>query len=199
MYDASKRLFDAVLALMALVVLSPAFAVLAIWIPLDSPGPVLYRARRAGIGGSPFFMFKFRTMVSNADQIGGPSTGLNDRRVTRLGALLRRYKIDEIPQLLNVVKGDMSLVGPRPEVLQYTDLYEGEEKLILTVRPGITDLASLEFSRLDLALGDKSPDEVYETVVKPRKNQLRVRYVKERSWGLDLQILAKTLFKVVRN
>jgi lipopolysaccharide/colanic/teichoic acid biosynthesis glycosyltransferase len=199
MYETSKRWFDLLAASTALVLFSPLLLLLALIILAQSPGPVFYRATRTGLNGRPFIMFKFRTMVTNADKIGGPSTGLNDPRVTPIGRWLRRFKLDELPQLINVVCGDMSLVGPRPEVPQYTALYEGDEKLILTVRPGITDLASLEFSRLDQHLGQDNPDAVYENVIKPRKNKLRVQYARERCWSLDLSILVKTLLKIVRN
>ena len=131
-------------------------------------------------------------MVLNADQLGGPTTGLHDPRVTTVGRFLRKFKLDELPQLINVLKADMSLVGPRAEVPQYTDLFQGDEKLILTVRPGITDLSSLEFNALDEAVGSENPDDVFEKHVLPLKNALRVKYVKERSFGKDLSILFKT-------
>ena len=143
-------------------------------------------------------MYKFRTMVENADQIGGGSTGKNDPRITRVGLFLRRYKLDELPQLLNVVKGDMSLVGPRPELPMYTSLYEGDQLLILTVKPGITDYASLEYRQLDEALGDEDPDSVYEERVMPIKNALRVKYAKEHNLWVDAKILMKTIIRVLR-
>lgn len=192
-----KRFLDVLFALAGLVLLGPGLLLLAALVKAASPGPVFYMAVRSGKGGVPFRMFKFRTMVENADSLGGPSSGLDDPRVTPLGRWLRRHKIDELPQLINVLKGDMSLVGPRPEVPLYTREYAGEELLILTVRPGITDLASLAFSRLDEVLGREEPDRVYEEQVRPRKNALRVKYVKERSLLLDFQILFRTLGRVL--
>lgn len=193
-----KRFFDLVLSSIGLVLVSPFFIVIAICIRLDDPGPVFYRAVRTGQNGKPFIMYKFRTMVENADQIGGGSTGKNDPRITRVGLFLRRYKLDELPQLLNVVKGDMSLVGPRPELPMYTSLYEGDQLLILTVKPGITDYASLEYRQLDEALGDEDPDSVYEERVMPIKNALRVKYAKEHNLWVDAKILMKTIIRVLR-
>src|SRR5207245_5742371 len=129
--------FDLILSLLGLIVLAPLLAALALLIKLDSPGPVFYRGVRAGRNGKPFRIFKFRTMVMNADKIGGPSSAAGDPRITRVGQFLRRYKLDELPQLLNVLKGEMSLVGPRPEVLQYVAMFNTEEKAILSVPPGI--------------------------------------------------------------
>src|SRR5687767_5464030 len=138
-----KRVFDVICALAALVVLSPVLLGLALTIRMSSPGPVFYRGVRVGLHGRPFRIFKFRSMVINADQLGGASTADGDPRITSIGRLLRKTKLDELPQLLNVLAGDMSFVGPRPEVQQYVDMYTEEEKAILTVRPGITDWASL--------------------------------------------------------
>lgn len=136
-------------------------------------------------------------MVQDAERLGGPSTGMEDPRITRLGRYLRKCKLDELPQLLNVLRGEMSIVGPRPEVPEYTRLYEGDEKLILTVLPGITDYASLQFIHLDEILGSKEPDRVYEEQVRPVKNALRVKYVKEWAFWKDIVIVGKTLVKLV--
>lgn len=193
----AKRLFDLLLAGAGVVCLAPVLILVGILVRLDSKGPALYRGVRSGRHGRPFRMLKFRTMVVGAEQLGGGSTGKDDPRVTRLGRLLRRYKIDELPQLLNVLKGEMSIVGPRPELPQYTSQYTGEEEIILTVLPGITDLASMEFARLDEVLGDSDPDRVYEDHVRPVKNALRVKYVSEQSFLGDLAIIFKTLRKVV--
>jgi len=194
----AKRLLDILISFAGLLVLSPIMAATAIAVRIDSPGPIFYRAVRTGLNGRPFIMYKFRTMVENADKIGGGSTGKNDPRITRVGLFLRRYKLDELPQLINVLKGDMSLVGPRPELPMYTSQYEGDELLILTVKPGITDYASLEFRHLDAALGDEDPDKVYEERVMPRKNALRVKYAKEHSLCVDTKILVKTVVQVLR-
>ena len=197
LYPVAKRLFDVLASVLGLLVLSPFLLVLAALIRLDSKGPVFYRGTRSGKGGRPFKILKFRTMVQDAEHLGGPSTGKDDPRVTRVGQHLRKYKLDELPQLINVLKGEMSVVGPRPEVPQYTRLYEGDEELILTVRPGITDYASLKFVHLDEVLGKESPDRVYEEKVRPVKNALRVKYVKERSFWGDIAIIAKTIVKLV--
>jgi lipopolysaccharide/colanic/teichoic acid biosynthesis glycosyltransferase len=194
----AKRAFDLVVALPSLVLLSPVLLVIAAIVKLDSNGPVLYRGVRSGRYGRPFRIFKFRTMRPDAEQTGGGSTARDDIRVTRVGRVLRRYKLDELPQLINVIVGDMSLVGPRPELPQYTREYAGDEEVILSVRPGITDDASLEFSQLGDVLGNDDPDGVYELQVKPVKNALRVKYVRERSFTGDLRILGRTLRTIVK-
>src|SRR5207245_2498410 len=138
-----KRSFDLIFSLLGLIVLAPVFAAVAVAIKIESAGPVFYRGVRAGRYGKAFRIFKFRTMVEDADKIGGPSSSADDPRITRVGNFLRRYKLDELPQLLNVLRGEMSLVGPRPEVLQEVLLYTEEEKRLLEVRRGITDWASI--------------------------------------------------------
>jgi lipopolysaccharide/colanic/teichoic acid biosynthesis glycosyltransferase len=192
----AKRLFDIVSSAVALLVLSPVLLVIAAGVKLTSPGPVFYRGLRTGRHGKPFRLLKFRTMVVDAAEIGGPSTGMDDPRVTRFGAWLRRFKLDELPNLVCVLSGQMSIVGPRPEVPQYTNLYEGEEKLILSVRPGITDLSSVRFIDLAAHIGAENVDAAFETRVLPVKNRLRVQYVKERSFWFDLKIIASTLLKL---
>lgn len=192
-YQICKRLFDLFFASVALLILSPLLLVIAVLVRLDSPGPVLYGALRAGRYNVPFRMLKFRSMVVGADSMGGLSVGKNDPRVTRVGGFLRRYKLDELPQLLNVLKGEMSLVGPRPEFLKYAQQYEGEELLILNVPVGITDYASVAFIRMDELLGNGDPDSVYEEQIRPMKNALRVRYAQEQSFRVDLLILFSTL------
>jgi lipopolysaccharide/colanic/teichoic acid biosynthesis glycosyltransferase len=192
-----KRLFDIVCAVCMLLVFSPLLLLLAILIKLDSKGPIFYRGLRMGRYGHPFQIFKFRTMVPDAERLGGLSTAKDDARVTRIGKHLRKYKLDELPQLLNVIKGEMSMVGPRPEMPEYTRLYVGEEQLILTARPGITDYASLEFINLGELLGNEAPDKVYEEQVRPIKNALRVQYVREQTFGRDIAILVKTVLKLV--
>lgn len=136
-------------------------------------------------------------MVKNADKIGGNSTALNDSRLTKIGRFLRKYKLDELPQFINVIKGEMSLVGPRPQVRKYTDLYKGELKLILFFKPGITDLASLYFLDMDKTLGNENVDDKYATQIEPIKNILRLRYVKEQSFCLDIRILIETVFSLI--
>jgi len=137
-------------------------------------------------------------MVVDAESLGGPTTGTNDKRVTPIGALLRRTKLDELPQFINVLTGDMSLVGPRPEVLEYTGTYTGEEKIILAMRPGITDYSSIEFADLDDLVGDKDPDKYFCEHIMPKKTALRIKYVKEWSLWSDFRILWMTFFRVIK-
>lgn len=164
----------------------------------NSPGPVFYRGVRTGLNGKPFRIFKFRTMVANAELIGGPSTALNDPRLTPIGKFLRKYKLDELPQLFNIICGEMSFVGPRPQVEIYTRLYSGEEKLILTVKPGLTDYASIHFINLDALLGDKDVDQKYLHEIEPQKNMLRIKYAKEHSFWIDLKILFRTTIQMLK-
>lgn len=191
-YDAAKRIADFGVATVGLVTLSPLLAVLALAVRVSSPGPILYKGLRAGKGGKPFHIYKFRSMHVGADK-GAGTTSRNDPRVTRVGALLRRFKLDELPQLLNVLKGDMSFVGPRPELLRYTAAYSGREKLILSVRPGITDIASLRFADLSQLIDDADPDASFEARVLPEKNRLRIQYVETRGIVTDMTILIRTL------
>lgn len=188
-----KRIVDVAVALTGLLLLAPVYLLIAAAVKLSSPGPVFYRGIRTGCHGRPFRIYKFRSMIVDGELRGGTTTGQNDPRVTRVGAFLRNYKFDELPQLLNVLIGDMSLVGPRPEVPEYTDLYSPDERRILSVRPGITDLASLEFHDLQSAVGGKDPDQIYRERVLPRKNKLRLRYVDTQSLIGDLRILLRTI------
>ncbi|MGD0821272.1 MAG: sugar transferase [Desulfomonilia bacterium] len=197
-YVLLKRVMDVVGAMAGILVLAPLLILIAVVLKLTSQGPVFYRGVRAGLNGKPFRIFKFRTMLENAESLGGPTTSTNDQRVTRIGALLRRTKLDEFPQLLNVLAGDMSLVGPRPEVLEYTSQYKGEEKYILSMRPGITDYASIEFADLDDLVGSTDPDKYFREHILPRKNALRVKYVKEWSLGSDFGILWATFLRVMK-
>jgi lipopolysaccharide/colanic/teichoic acid biosynthesis glycosyltransferase len=192
-----KRAFDIALCLLALLFIFPFFVIIGIVIKIYSPGPVFYRGIRSGLNGKPFRIFKFRTMVPDADKIGGPSTGLNDPRLTKSGAFLRKYKLDELPQLLNVLAGDMSIVGPRPQVEKYTRLYTEEQKIILSVRPGITDYASIRFINLDEILGDENVDEKYLREIEPEKNKLRMKYVRDQSLTTDFKIIAITILQML--
>lgn len=193
-----KRFFDITACWVSLLLLFPFFAVVAIIIKVNSPGPVFYRGWRTGLGGRLFRIFKFRTMVVDAEKIGGPSTALNDSRLTGIGKFLRKYKIDELPQLINILTGEMSFVGPRPQVEKYTKLYNSEEQIILSVKPGLTDYASIEFINLDNILGDEQVDEKYLKEVEPRKNKLRIKYVREASFFVDIKILFVTLVQMLR-
>lgn len=191
-----KRTFDVVFSLAGVVFLAPLFILIGIVIRVDSPGPVFYRGMRVGFRGRKFRIFKFRTMVADAEMRGGTSTAHRDVRITRIGHFLRRYKIDELPQLFNVIRGEMSLVGPRPEVEEHTCCYTEEEQVILSVRPGITDNASIRFVNLGELLGTENPDRVFIEKYRDEKNRLRVEYVKTRSFLGDVGIIFRTLFRV---
>ena len=189
-----KRSFDLILSLLGLIVLAPVFAAVAVAIKIESAGPVFYRGLRAGRYGKAFRIFKFRTMVEDADKIGGPSSSADDPRITRVGNFLRRYKLDELPQLLNVLKGEMSLVGPRPEVLQEVLLYTEEEKRLLEVRPGITDWASIRFrNEGEILRGSADPHAAYREKIRPEKIRLGLEYVERRSFLTDCKIIVRTL------
>ena len=189
-----KRSFDLILSLLGLIVLAPVFAAVAVAIKIESAGPVFYRGVRAGRYGKAFRIFKFRTMVEDADKIGGPSSSADDPRITRVGNFLRRYKLDELPQLLNVLRGEMSLVGPRPEVLQEVLLYTEEEKRLLDVRPGITDWASIRFrDEGEILRGSADPHAAYREKIRPEKIRLGLEYVERRSFLTDCKIIVRTL------
>lgn len=191
--EAAKRLLDVVLSVLGLVLLSPLLVAIALWIKLDSPGPVFYRGVRVGRFGRPFRIYKFRTMVADAERLGGPSTADSDPRITRAGRFLRRYKLDELPQLLNVLRSEMSLVGPRPEVPEYVQLYSDEERAILSVRPGITDWACLWNPDEGAVLAQAAdPDGAYLELIRPTKVRLQLQYVRTRSLRTDVRILALT-------
>lgn len=191
-YEFAKRGFDILVSAAGLVVLAPVFLVVGLVIRLSSSGPMFYRGERVGLNGRRFRIWKFRTMRPDAEA-EGTTTRLRDPRITHAGRALRKYKIDEIPQLINVLVGDMSLVGPRPEVSEHTDAYTDEELCILSVRPGITDYSSIRFASLDEELGDSNPHAEYLARVRPQKNALRVQYVRRRSFLEDLRILTNTL------
>ena len=193
-----KRVLDLVLALIFAVILTPVYLILALAVVIDTGFPVFYRAERGGYRNRPFRIFKFRSMVKNADKIGGGTTALNDSRITKVGNVLRKTKLDEIPQLFNIIKGDMSFIGPRPELLRYTSQYEGEELLIHRVRPGITDYSSIEFINLDEIVGGENADEMYEKYVLKRKNELRVKYAKTVSFTTDFKLLFITIWDVLK-
>jgi len=189
-----KRLFDLLFSAFAFVILFPVFIAIAAAIKLTSTGPIVYAGTRIGRYGRPFRLLKFRTMVVNADKIGGPSTSDDDPRVTKTGSVLRRYKLDELPQLLNVLKGDMSIVGPRPEVPAEVGLYSREQRELLTVRPGITDWASMRFhNEGEILKGSADPHRTYQEQIRPEKIRLGLEYVRNRSFQVDMQILIGTL------
>jgi len=193
-----KRLFDIVFSLFGLALVSPLFLVIAVLIKLESPGQAFYRGERVAKNGKPFKIFKFRTMVPAAEKLGGPSTAGDDPRLLKIGLFLKKYQLDELPQLINVLKGEMSLVGPRPEVKMYVDMMTDEEKrVILSVKPGMTDLASLwNFHESEILKGSKNPEKTYQEKIRPEKIRLQIEYVKNRSFLLDLKIIIKTILKV---
>lgn len=192
-----KRGLDICISGAAMVILLPFYLVIGVMIALEDGFPVFYRAERGGYRGRTFFICKFRTMVRNADQIGGGTTSFHDPRITKVGNFLRKTKLDEIPQLGQVFTGKMSLVGPRPELLRYVSQYEGEELDILQVRPGITDYSSVKFINLDEIVGDVNADDMYEKYVLKKKNALRVEYAHTVSLKTDAVILLMTVRAVL--
>jgi lipopolysaccharide/colanic/teichoic acid biosynthesis glycosyltransferase len=194
-----KRCVDLAVSSIALVVLAPFLAAIACRIRRESPGPALYRGRRAARGGGAFRIYKFRTMAVDAERLGGPTTAGDDPRLTPLGKLLRRYKLDELPQLINVVQGEMSLVGPRPEVIEKVARYSRLEKRVLSVRPGITDWASIWNADEGAVLaGARDPDQAYEQVIRPTKIRLQLMYCEQSSLWVDAKILFYTLIKLCK-
>lgn len=194
-----KRLFDILVSFLGIIIFSPLIITIAIIIKLHDHGPVFYTASRVGLNGKMFKMYKFRSMVENAEKIGPSSTALNDRRLTPIGKWMRKYKLDEIPQLFNVLKGEMSIVGPRPEVKYFTDMFTDEEKAILTVKPGITDWASVWNSNEEEILKDSdNPDQAYMDLIRPEKIRYQLKYVQERSFFIDLKIILLTLLTIFR-
>lgn len=198
-YPFLKRALDIVACTLGIFILSPVIIIISVLIKVTAPGPILYRASRVGMHNKPFTMFKFRSMVVNADKIGGPSTAGDDARLTSIGKILRRFKLDELPELANVLIGDMSLVGPRPEVQMYINMMAPQERdIILSVRPGITDLASLwNFHEEEILHGAQNPELAYQEKIWPEKKRLQIKYVKERSFGTDLAIIFQTIKKLV--
>jgi lipopolysaccharide/colanic/teichoic acid biosynthesis glycosyltransferase len=194
----NMRLLDLISSLLGLILLSPLFLLLSVLIKADSAGPVLYRAERVGQGGRLFRMLKFRSMASNADQRGPGITVAGDGRITRVGRLLRKSKMDEVPQLLNVLKGEMSLVGPRPEDPRYVALYTPEQRRILQVRPGITSPASLRYRHEEQLLTGPDWERVYLEQVMPHKLQIELDYAERRTCSSDLHVILKTVLTLFR-
>lgn len=192
-----KRWVGFFLAIVLVLILWPFYFIIAATIAIEDGFPIFYRPLRGGYGNKPFHIFKFRSMVKNADKIGGGTTALNDPRITKVGNFLRKTKLDETPQLFNIIAGTMSFIGPRPELLRYVEQYEGEEKLILKVRPGITDFSSIEFINLDEVVGSDNADDMYEKYVLKKKNQLRIKYAKEVSFATDCRLFLRTVWGVI--
>lgn len=194
-----KRIFDIVFSFIGLVLLLPFFIIIALLIVIDSPGGVFYKQARVGKNGIDFYLFKFRSMRTGADKKGLLTVGGRDSRITRMGYFIRKYKIDELPQLLNVFLGDMSLVGPRPEVRKYVDLYNEEQKQVLSVKPGITDYASIEYSNENEILGKaENPEQVYIDEIMPAKLKLNLKYIAEQGIITDLKIIIKTIGQIIK-
>ena len=192
-----KRVLDFLLALILLVPGLILMIPLAVWVKLDSEGPVLYKAVRGGYHNQPFRIYKFRSMVVDADKTGG-CTAKNDNRVTRAGRVMRRLKMDELPQLFNILKGEMSFVGPRPELLLYTEQYTEEQQCIMWVRPGVTDRSSIVYISQDEIVGEEEPVGNFERLVLPKKNAMRVEYARNQSFPLDWQLFWETIAGVFR-
>lgn len=194
-----KRIFDIGASFFGLVILSPILLLIAIFIKIDSKGPVLFKQQRVGKNKKKFEIYKFRTMVTDAEKIGKQITIGNDSRITNVGKFIRKCKLDELPQLLNVLSGEMSLVGPRPEVPKYVELYDEYQEQILLVKPGITDYASIEFRNENEILGkSSSPEETYIKDIMPTKIELNVKYIKNISLYEDLKLIIKTVKAIVK-
>lgn len=193
-----KRLFDIVMSFIGLVLLSPIFLVIAIWIKLDSKGPVFYKQTRVGKDGKDFKIFKFRSMRQGSDKQGLITVGGRDPRVTNSGYYIRKYKLDEFPQLINVFLGDMSIVGPRPEVRKYVDLYTEEQLKVLSVRPGITDIASIKYrNENDLLEKAEDADKMYIEIIMPDKLKYNLEYINKKSFIYDIRLIFETLLRII--
>ena len=194
-----KRTFDIIASSFGLIIALPIILIIAVLIKKEDSGPVFYRGRRVGRKGEIFRIFKFRSMVINADKIGGPSTSADDSRLTKIGRFIRRHNLDELPQLFDVLRGKMSFVGPRPEVPSEVETYDEEvKKIILSVKPGMTDLATLaNLHEEEVLRGTEDPHSAYREKIKPQKLKLAMEYVQKRSFFLDIKILIKTVLSAI--
>lgn len=194
-----KRLFDIFFSFIGLIILLPFFIIIALLIVIDSPGGIFYKQIRVGKGNTDFYLFKFRSMRTDSDKKGLLTVGGRDSRITRMGYFIRKYKIDELPQLINVLLGDMSLVGPRPEVRKYVEMYTVEQKKVLSVKPGITDYASIEYSNENELLGKaEDPEAVYIHEIMPAKLKLNLKYIAEQGLATDFKIIFRTIEKILK-
>lgn len=194
-----KRIFDIIVSLFALMLFFPFGVIISILIATTSKGGVFYIQQRVGKNGKPFGLLKFRTMRPDADKMGQLTVGMRDPRITSIGVFLRKFKLDEFPQFINVLKGEMSVVGPRPEVQKYVDMYSEEQRRVLDVRPGITDYASLEYFHENEILGKADdPERAYIEEVMPAKLKLNERYLSRPTVGHDIKIMWKTFVKMIR-
>lgn len=189
----AKRLLDLICVIPGIIVLAPLFLLIAVWIKLDSGGPVFFRQVRVGLGGEPFNILKFRTMVVDAERLGKQLTVGQDPRITAAGHWLRRYKLDELPQLFNVLVGEMSLVGPRPEVPRYVEHYDQEQRRVLELRPGITDPASIQYcDESNLLAGTDDPERYYIEFLMPEKIRINLEYAKNSTLLSDIATILRT-------
>lgn len=194
-----KRLFDLFFSIVFITVFAPLFLCIAILIKFDDGGAIFFRQLRVGKNSRPFYLWKFRTMKPNSESSGQITVGARDLRITRIGFYLRKYKIDELPQMWNIVLGDMSVVGPRPEVPKYVALYSESDKIVLSIRPGLTDYASLDyFSENELLAASSDPEKTYREEIMPAKLKLNKRYIQEMSLGTDLKIIARTVHAIIK-
>ena len=195
---AVKRIFDFICSTLGLIILSPILIAIVVKIKIDSDGPVFFKQIRVGEKKKEFEILKFRTMVVDAEKLGRQITVGNDSRITKVGGFLRKYKLDELPQLINVFKGDMSLVGPRPEVPRYVKLYNEEQRKVLEVKPGITDLASIRYRDENDLLGEaENPDDFYINIIMPDKLALNLEYINKNNIFFDIYIILKTIIKCI--
>lgn len=193
------RLLDIVLSLLGLIFLLPIFLILAVWMKFDSQGSIFFRQIRVGKDGRDFRIYKFRTMIVNAEKMGIITIGERDPRITNSGYFLRKYKLDELPQLINVLKGEMSFVGPRPEVRKYVEMYNQEQLKILTVKPGITDYASIEYINEDEILGKSSdPEKTYIEEIMPQKIKYNMKYINNKTVIEYFKIIFLTIIKIIK-
>lgn len=193
-----KRIFDITLSLILLSIFFPFGLLISVWILIESSGGVFFKQVRIGQKGIPFKMFKFRSMRQNSDKLGQLTVGMRDPRITRSGYFIRKYKLDEFPQFINVLKGDMSIVGPRPEVKEFVDLYTDEQRKILNVKPGITDYASLEYFKENELLGmSDDPRKTYVEEIMPAKIELNMKYIQHPGLLNDIKIMWRTFLKIV--
>jgi len=193
-----KRIFDLISSFIGILILSPVFVVLSVWIRVDSKGGIFYRQTRVGKNNKDFKLLKFRTMHTDADKRGLLTVGMRDPRITHIGYYLRKYKLDELPQLFNVLVGDMSLVGPRPEVRKYVEMYNPEQMRVLSIRPGITDYASIMYSNENEILAkSEQPEKTYIDEIMPHKLQLNIKYIDEKNPFKDIKLIFKTIFKII--
>ena len=194
-----KRLFDIIFSLLFLIIFFPFGLLISLWILIESRGGIFYKQERIGLLGKPFYLLKFRSMRPDADKSGKLTIGMRDPRITNSGYFIRKYKLDEFPQFINVLKGEMSIVGPRPEVQEYVELYTENQRQILNVKPGITDYASLEYFHENEILGKSdNPQQTYIDIVMPEKLKLNQKYISRPTIVQDIQIMWKTFMKIIK-